>query len=129
MKGMKNMKTNLLQKNKRVLAMLLALVMVVPMGFAVSAEDSAPVVQITPGAVGDMNADQKINAHDALLLLKFAVEKITFTPQQESHADVDDSGSVDALDALMTLQYSVGKRHIFPLAGHNCHLLPTETKE
>jgi hypothetical protein len=113
---MKNMKTNLLQKNKRFLAVLLALVMMVPMGIAASAEVSPTEVKIIPDAVGDMNADQKIDAIDALLMLKFAVGKTIFTTQQETYADVDESGKVDVSDALMILQYSVGKRSVLPLA-------------
>jgi hypothetical protein len=86
------------------------------MGIAASAEVSPTEVKITPDAVGDMNADQKIDATDALLMLKFAVGKTIFTTQQETYADVDESGKVDVSDALMVLQYSVGKRSVLPLA-------------
>lgn len=63
---------------------------------------------------GDINSDDKIDAKDALEVLKFTVGKIMFTDHQKLCADVDYNNQYGANDALMILQYSVGKRTEFP---------------
>ncbi len=63
---------------------------------------------------GDINADEAINAKDALEVLKAAVGKVTFTEKEGYAADVNNDGEFNAKDALMILQFSVGKRTEFP---------------
>ena len=63
---------------------------------------------------GDVNTDTKVDAKDALDVLKFSVGKGTFTQKQKYAADVDNNNKYDAKDALMMLQFSVGKRKDFP---------------
>lgn len=58
--------------------------------------------------LGDINADDSINASDALLVLQHSVSLITLTQEREERADVNADGLVNASDALLILQYSVG---------------------
>ena len=63
---------------------------------------------------GNVNTDDKIDAKDALEVLKVSVGKAKFTEKQGYAADVSNDTKFDAKDALMILQYSVGKRKNFP---------------
>ncbi len=58
---------------------------------------------------GDVDADEAINAKDALAVLKSAVGKQTLDDWQTVVADVNADESIDAKDALEILKYSVGK--------------------
>ncbi len=62
---------------------------------------------------GDVNADGNINAKDALLVLKYAVNKEQFTALQLQAANVTKQETPNAKDALDILQKSVGKRQHF----------------
>lgn len=62
---------------------------------------------------GDVNGDGEINAKDALLVLKFTVNKETPTMEQNMVADVNGDRQLSAVDALWILQYTVGKRPSF----------------
>ncbi len=59
--------------------------------------------------MGDLNADQAVNAKDALLALKFAVNKATPSYIQFFVADIDANNSINAKDALEMLKFAVGK--------------------
>ncbi len=59
---------------------------------------------------GDVDCDKDINAKDALLVLKIAVNKMVPTQGQMMCADVNGDGKASATDALWILQYAVGKR-------------------
>ena len=63
---------------------------------------------------GDVNNDTKIDAKDALDVLKFSVGKIILDQKQKFAADVDFDEQHNAKDALMLLQFAVGKRSEFP---------------
>ncbi len=67
--------------------------------------------------LGDVNEDGKVDAKDALELLKFAVGKNLLTQEQQKAAEVNGDGSIDAKDALEILKYAVGKIEKFPVAG------------
>ncbi len=68
----------------------------------------------TPDVVlGNLNEDQKIDAKDALIVLKIAVCKITPTDWQKVAANVNKDNSVNAKDALEILKKSVGKEACF----------------
>ena len=59
---------------------------------------------------GDVDFNGKITASDALLALQAAIgKKISFTEQEKRAAKFDEEPEVGVTDALMILQYSVGK--------------------
>ena len=60
-------------------------------------------------ALGDVNGDGKINATDALLVLRSFAKKITLTPEQTIRADVNRDNKVNATDALKILRYFAKK--------------------
>ncbi len=59
--------------------------------------------------LGDVNNDIKIDAKDALLVLRISVGKIAPTEGQTSSADVNKDEDINAKDALEILKYAVGK--------------------
>ena len=59
--------------------------------------------------LGDINGDTKIDAKDALILLKISVGKIHPTEEEKTAADVNKDGDINAKDALEMLKYAVGK--------------------
>lgn len=60
-------------------------------------------------SAGDLNGDTKIDAKDALMVLKFAVNKMYFIDEQKAVADVNKDTKIDAKDALEILKFAVGK--------------------
>lgn len=92
-------------------------------------EDKPPVVEtptdiptdtptdVTPTDIpyGDVNGDTKIDAKDALMVLKYAVQKMELTQAQQKAAEVDGKEGIDAKDALEILKYSVKKITKFPI--------------
>ncbi len=64
---------------------------------------------------GDVTGDAKIDAKDALGVLKYAVQKVTLEPWQTYAAEVTGDTQIDAKDALQILKYSVGKINRFPV--------------
>lgn len=64
---------------------------------------------------GDVNGDGKVDAKDALMVLKFAVGKIELTPEQQLAAEVDGKEGINAKDALEILKYAVRKIEMFPI--------------
>lgn len=66
-----------------------------------------------PYSLGDLNDDTKIDANDALIVLKMAVDKLTPTPAQKLAADVNQDGSCNAGDALEILKKAVGRPACF----------------
>ncbi len=59
--------------------------------------------------MGDLNDDDKVDAKDALQVLKYAVGKAEFTVVQEVKADVNEDGDINAKDALEILKKAVNK--------------------
>ena len=92
-------------------------------------EDNPPVVEtptdiptdtptdVTPTDIpyGDVNGDTKIDAKDALMVLKYAVQKMELTQAQQKAAEVDGKDGINAKDALEILKYSVKKITKFPI--------------
>ena len=64
---------------------------------------------------GDLDADKKTTAADALEVLKSVVGKTTLTDEQFTAADTDGNGKADAADALNILKKVVGKIEKFPI--------------
>ena len=58
-------------------------------------------------ALGDVNADDAIDAQDALLALQQSVKTVALGEASAAMADVDKNGAINARDALLMLQYSV----------------------
>ena len=69
----------------------------------------------TDVVLGDVNGDGKIDAKDALQVLKYSVKKVEFTQEQKLAAEVDGKEGIDAKDALQILKYSVKKIEKFPI--------------
>ncbi len=67
--------------------------------------------------LGDVNEDEKIDAKDALQVLKYAVGKIKLTDKQKQAAEVTGDDFFDAKDALAILKYAVNKIDKFPIEG------------
>ncbi len=63
---------------------------------------------------GDVNEDKKIDAKDALAVLKHSVGKITLSREAGLCADVNLDNIINAKDALDILKYTVGKIIGFP---------------
>lgn len=66
-------------------------------------------------SLGDVNGDKNVNAQDALLVLRYAVGKVTLTDNQFQAAEVTGDGFLNAVDALEILKYAVGKSAKFPI--------------
>lgn len=66
-------------------------------------------------ACGDLNGDKKVDAKDALLILKATVKKVELTEAQLAVADAYADGKLDAKDALYVLRYSVKKEASLPV--------------
>ncbi len=71
-----------------------------------------PPVTIT---YGDVDGNGKVEATDALEVLKSVVGKVTLTDDQKTAGDTDGNGQVDATDALNILKKVVGKIDKFPV--------------
>ncbi len=67
--------------------------------------------------LGDVNGDQRVDAKDALDVLKFAVGKSNLSEAQMVAAEVVGDNAINAKDALEILKYSVGKIAKFPIQG------------
>ncbi len=63
---------------------------------------------------GNLNGDAKVDAKDALMILKAAVEKLELTEEQAVFADVYQDGKINARDALYVLRYAVDKIDTLP---------------
>ena len=62
--------------------------------------------------IGDINADGKINATDALIALETSVGSFKPTKSQSKAADIDKDGKVTSNDALIILSISAGNLSI-----------------
>ena len=76
---------------------------------------------------GDVNMDQSIDAKDALLVLRCAVEKIVFTPLQQNLGNLNDDSYINAKDALLILQYAVQKIQEFSVGKYFVDRLGEQT--
>lgn len=73
--------------------------------------------EVPEGALiyGDVIADRKVDASDALATLKAVVNLETLDETQQEKADVDGNTSVEATDALLILQHAVKLIDAFPV--------------
>lgn len=70
---------------------------------------------VTKLPYGDVNNDGKIDAKDALEVLKAAVGKGELTPSQQVLAELNADGQINAKDALLILKRAVKKIDRFPV--------------
>ncbi len=68
-----------------------------------------PPVEPVIAVMGDIDEDGKLDATDALAVLKNAVGKKDLTPQQIKAADLNGDNAINAADALIILRKAVGK--------------------
>ena len=57
----------------------------------------------------DLNGDGKINVTDAMVVLRYAVKKITANDLTVEAADVNSDGKVNVTDAMQILRFAVKK--------------------
>ena len=88
---------------KKIISILLAAIMVI---------SSLCFSTVTSFATneGDVNGDGKINAIDALMILSYCTDEISFTNKQKKSADINGDGDVNSIDALFILEVCVGSR-------------------
>ena len=75
---------------------------------------------------GDANGDFKVDAKDALLVLRLAVSTATISAKYSLAAEVDGKFGLNARDALEILKYTVGKIDRFPIQGPAPAVTPTD---
>lgn len=106
----------------KVIALVLAIVMAMPGISVVFAEE-------TTTAYGDINADEQVNAQDALLALKSAAKIEELDDSQKILADVNGDTNVDAKDALLILQKAAKIIDKFPVEDIEVTETPVNTEE
>ena len=62
----------------------------------------------TPGGIGDVDGDGAIRVSDAVLIMRYALGLIEFTPEQILCGDVDGDGFVKVADAVMVIRIALG---------------------
>lgn len=65
-------------------------------------------IVVEPGSAGDVDADGRVTANDALLVLKNVVGLNEFSDEESVSADLDLDGEITANDALQILKKVVG---------------------
>ncbi|MBR6549205.1 MAG: hypothetical protein IKT68_06650 [Clostridia bacterium] len=70
---------------------------------------SVSSVETVKGYLGDVNLDGKVNAADALFVLRYSVGKESLETWAKDAGDTNGDGKTDAIDALDILKASVGK--------------------
>ncbi len=68
-----------------------------------------------PVIYGDVNGDGKVNAGDAILVLRHIVGLITMSEGQQLAADVSGNGTIGTEDVILLLRYIVGFEETFPV--------------
>ncbi len=72
------------------------------------------VLPAAAATYGDVNGDTRVDAADALLVLRFAVGKTDLSAAQQTAANVNADNAINAKDALLILQFAVRKIDRFP---------------
>mgnify|MGYP000018222367 CR=1 FL=1 len=62
----------------------------------------------TPGGVGDVDGDGAVRVSDAVLIMRYALGLIEFTPEQILCGDVDGDGVIKIADAVMVVRIALG---------------------
>lgn len=74
-------------------------------------------VRATKVRYGDVDGNGKVDAGDALQILRAAVGKTNLTASQQTVAEVSGDNKINAGDALLVLRYAVNKITSFPVEG------------
>ena len=94
---------------KKVISILLAVVLAFSCVVMACAEDELSWEEIKMGGKrGDVNADGKITAVDALMVLKNVAGSQDLAKTQTLRADMNQDGNVTAIDARWILQTAAG---------------------
>ncbi len=64
---------------------------------------------------GDLDGNGIINSKDAIIVLRYDAEEITFTSAQKLAADVDGNGIINSKDAILILRYDAEVINSFPV--------------
>ncbi len=96
---------------RKILSLLLTVVLV----FGVITIHPATLSLAQGECWGDGDGNGKVNASDALMVLKVAVNKLTVEDDVYTLLDVDGSGALNAGDALLILRFAVQKIDRFPI--------------
>lgn len=75
---------------------------------------------------GDVNNDNKIEASDALLVLKHAAKLSILEEDEQVRAEVSADNTIDASDALWILKYASKLEEAFPVGNYVPTEIPTE---
>ena len=59
------------------------------------------LLEVKDNSAGDLNADGKINAADLVLMQKYILGTVEFTPEQFNKADMDGDVLVNAFDVVI----------------------------
>ena len=71
-------------------------------------ENNQPFILEEPVILGDISGDYWADEHDAFLIIRLIASGNEITAAQMKHADVNDDGLANAVDALIVLKYIVG---------------------
>ena len=76
--------------------------------FISDAIDIYTIYQPSDATPGDVNGDGTVNANDALMILRAALNLVQLTDSQIAIADVNNDGTVNANDALAVMRIALG---------------------
>ena len=86
-----------------------------------------PLAVFAAGKTGDANGDGRVNAADAMLILRYAVRKVDASQLDVSVIDVTGDGKINTTDAMTVLRYAVRKISSFPVDEAAEPTLPPHT--
>ena len=89
--------------NKSVLKIVISLILAVVLALC-----PCFITGYAATALGDLDADGKINSTDALVVLQFSTGSIKLSSDQKKKADVNGDGKINSTDSLEILKYSTG---------------------
>ena len=94
---------------KKIISILLAVILAFSCVVMACAEDELSWEEIKMGGKrGDINADGKITAVDALMVLKYVAGSEELSEMRVLRADMDKDSNVTAIDARWILQTAAG---------------------
>ena len=76
--------------------------------YMITIGDEPTEKNVTLRLIGDVDANGRVDADDALMALQSSVRKFTITDEDFAAADVNADGKITAVDALRILQCAVG---------------------
>ena len=70
--------------------------------------DFVEVIRSSGGLLGDVNSDGRVDANDALLLMRYALGLVPASSLDLTVADYNQNGTTDANDALLIMRHALG---------------------